>query len=43
MKRIDHLIGKLKQTRQDLQRLKTHQHEWGSNDYCMICLNDGRA
>lgn len=40
---LSHLIGRLKRTHAELESLRTHQHEWGSDDYCMICGADGRA
>ncbi len=41
---IDHLIGRLKATRADIQRLAAHQHTWDPDtDYCTVCGADGRA
>jgi hypothetical protein len=27
----------------DVRSLRRHQHEWGEDDYCVICGRDGRA
>ncbi len=41
---IDHLIGRLKGIRADIQRLATHRHTWApETDYCIHCGADGRA
>lgn len=41
---IDHLIGRLKGIRADIQRLATHRHAWApETDYCFHCGADGRA
>lgn len=42
-KEIAHLIGKLKRAHAELGQLRRHAHEWGSDDYCLICGADGRA
>jgi len=33
----------LKQYIADLKELRTHEHQWDSNDYCTLCGADGRA
>lgn len=42
-KQIDRTIGMLKRARAEVQALKSHAHQWDSNDYCLICRADGRA
>lgn len=43
MAEIDHSIGVLKKFRRDVQSMNHHAHDWGDDDYCMICGADGRA
>lgn len=43
LKMIDSTIGELKRERRYVQRLREHLHEWGEDDYCLICGADGRA
>jgi hypothetical protein len=41
---IDHLIGRLKGIRADIQSLARHRHAWAlETDYCIHCGADGRA
>lgn len=40
---ISQLIGQLKRMHAELESLRRHRHEWGSDDYCCICGADGRA
>jgi hypothetical protein len=43
LRQIDASIGMLKQFRQTVQGLDAHTHQWGEDDYCVICGADGRA
>lgn len=39
----DLLQNALESGLRELKTLREHRHEWGENDYCVICGADGRA
>jgi hypothetical protein len=43
LKRLDHLIGQLKDLRAEVQALAAHAHVWNSAGYCVMCHADGAA
>ena len=40
---LDNLLSYLPIFREEVRKMRDHQHIWGEGDYCKICGADGRV